>query len=117
LRDGFEELEKNVKSADDEKLANKIIDICNKYVWCHDEVLKKEMIIYDLQNTSLNLGEVNGVSETNLETSNCYIIETWTESAVNGIIPVYAKVYTYNASSGICQSCGYTIKVAQTTNT
>ena len=70
LSDGLEELEKNIKNADDEKLVNKIIDICNKYVWCHDEVLKKEMLIYDLQNTSLNLGEVNGVSETNLETLN-----------------------------------------------
>lgn len=50
---------------------------------------------------------------TNLTSSYYCIIETWTESAVNGIVPVYAKVYKYNTSSGICQSCSNTIKVAQ----
>lgn len=70
LKEGFDELSKTVKNSDDEKIANKIIDICNKYVWCEDEVYKQEMIIYDLQNTTFNLGEVKGISEENLETIN-----------------------------------------------
>ena len=70
LKKGFEELEHNVKSLEDEKIANKIIDICNKYVWCHNEELKQEMIIYEIKNTKLNLGEISGISEDNLETSN-----------------------------------------------
>lgn len=68
LNQGFKELERNTKTKEDEKITNKIIDICNKYVWCHDEEIKREVIVYDLKNTSLKLDEISGVEESDLKT-------------------------------------------------
>lgn len=94
LRDGFEALEKNTKNKNDEKITNKIIDICNKYVWCHDKVLKQEMIVYDLKNTTLTLAETVGIEESDLKTC-CYDDYLFLLGFNQGILPVIYKDEDY----------------------
>lgn len=70
LESGLEGLKNFIKNSFDENIFNAIVDICNKYVWCQDEKLKKEMIIQNLKTASLIQEEIKGVCETNLETIN-----------------------------------------------
>lgn len=94
IKDGFEELTNKAKTVEDEKITNKIIDICNKYVWCHDEELKKEMIIYDMKNISLNLGEISGISEGDLKTCE-YDDYLFLLGFNQGILPIIYKDEDY----------------------
>lgn len=75
---------------------NKLINICNKYVWCNDYLLVKELIINDLKNTNLSIdNKTNSVNEINIES---YINDDdhiFLLGFNQGIIPVIHKDEDY----------------------
>lgn len=70
LKNGIDCLNNYIVNSDDEKVANRIIDIYNKFVWCEDDNIKLELIINELKKTSIpNTSYNNSVEEINLEDS------------------------------------------------
>ena len=53
IEETFNIIKDYIKSEEDEKIYNKLMDIINKYSFVDDKLLVKEMIIYDLKNTKL----------------------------------------------------------------
>lgn len=70
LEYGIDILNDYVSNSDDEKIANKLVDIYNKFVWCEDNNIKSELIINELKNTKIPFSNFdNSVEEINLEDS------------------------------------------------
>ena len=60
---------KEIITKDEIDIYNKIINICNKYVWCDNYLSIKELIINDLKNTYIDLPvKENCIKEANIET-------------------------------------------------
>lgn len=81
---------------DEIEIYNKIVKICNKYIWCDDYLKVKDLIISDLKNTSVNLPIIqNSVKEI----SNYSSIEDdeylFLVSFNQGVIPVINKDEDY----------------------
>jgi DNA replication factor Dna2. len=67
IKEGIEKLFDYVENSSDEKIANKIIDIYNKYIFCDDETIKKEIIVSELKKDktpTINLDK--GIEEINI---------------------------------------------------
>ena len=88
-------LEKTI-TKDEIDLFNKIVNICNKYLWCDDYNIIKELIIDDLKNTNINNDIIeNTVKEINLSSNiddNKYIFLVGFNQ---GIIPIIHKDEDY----------------------
>lgn len=78
----------------DERIINQIIDICNKYVWCHNKKLKSELIIHDLKNTDVISDNIVGVNEAKLETCN-YDDYLFLLGFNQGVVPLIYKDEEY----------------------
>lgn len=70
LEEGIDNLNKYVSNSNDEKIANKIIDIYNKFVWCEDNDIKLELIIHEFKKTNIPTNNYNNtIEEIDLEDS------------------------------------------------
>ena len=54
----------------DSDIYNKIINILNKYTWCDDYLLVKDMLIYDFKNTYISNELVNSIEVISLKDNN-----------------------------------------------
>lgn len=57
----------NLNNETNNKIYNKIIDICNKYAWCNNYLDIKELIINKLKTTTIKENYTNSIEITNLE--------------------------------------------------
>jgi len=57
----------NLNNETNNKIYNKIIDICNKYAWCNNYQDIKELIINKLKKTTIKENYTNSIEITNLE--------------------------------------------------
>ena len=88
-------LEKTI-TKDEVDSYNKIVSICNKYLWCDDYNTIKELVINDLKNTNINSNIIdNTVKEINLSSNIDDSKYIFLLSFNQGIIPIIHKDEEY----------------------
>lgn len=91
----LEYLEKNIKPSEKDNYI-RIVNICNKYVWCDDYNNIKSLIIDDLKNTNIYSNiKTNTIREINIDTNVLEDDYIFLLSFNQGIIPVIYKDEDY----------------------
>ena len=68
INNTLNKLEENITKSEID-IYNKIVNICNKYIWCDDYIDIKELIINDLKNTNIDISlKENVIKEISIDT-------------------------------------------------
>ena len=90
----------------DSDIYNKIINILNKYTWCDDYLLVKDMLIYDFKNTYISNELVNSIEVISLKDNNISEEDYVFVMGFNqGSIPIIYKDEEY-ITDNICDEVG-----------
>ena len=95
INNTLNKLEENITKSEID-IYNKIVNICNKYIWCDDYIDIKELIINDLKNTNIDISlKENVIKEISIDThinSDEYVFLLGFNQ---GIIPIIKKDEDY----------------------